>query len=145
MKYREILEKDLDELLLVRSSTDENRLTIEELNHLGINSKTTGEKMKQDLRGWLCEADNKIVGFAMGFAKTAEMWVIAVLPEYTKRGIGKKLLAYVENYLFKTNDEIWLTTDIDPKLRAYSFYKSNGWQDKVISNGDRIMIKKKIN
>ena len=144
MIFREIKESDLDELLIVRSSTDENRLTIEELNNLGINSKTTSEKMQHDLKGWLCEVDNRIVGFSMGFAETGEMWVIAVLPDYIQKGIGTNLLSRIEKFLFQHNEEIWLTTDIDTNLRAYSFYKSNGWQDKEIRDGERIMVKTNI-
>lgn len=143
MIFREIEVNDLDELLVVRSSTDENNMSIELLNSYGINTETTSIKMKDDLKGWLCEIDNKIVGFSMGFAKSGEMWVIAVLPNFINRGIGCKLLSLVEDYLFKTCDELWLTTDIDTKLRAYSFYKKNGWIDKEIKDGLRFMIKKK--
>jgi ribosomal protein S18 acetylase RimI-like enzyme len=141
MLFREIEERDLDELSIVRSKTDENNITLEQLVSMGITKETSSEKMKDDLKGWLCEMGGKLVGFSMGFGKTGEMWVIAVLPEYIRQGIGTKLLALVEDYLFQTNNELWLTTDIDTKLRAYSFYRSNGWEDKELKDDLRVMIK----
>ena len=73
----------------------------------------------------------------------AELTVIALLPEYEDKGIGLQLLIKVEDWLsVRGCDEIWLTTDIDPTLRAYGFYKKNGWQDDEIKDGDRHMTKK---
>jgi hypothetical protein len=36
---------------------------------------------------------------------------------------------------------LWLTTDLDTRLRAYSFYKKHGWSDSKIENGLRYMRK----
>jgi GNAT superfamily N-acetyltransferase len=67
---------------------------------------------------------------------------MAVLTEYVNRGIGSKLLSLAEIWLSDSGcKELWLTTDIDPKLRAYSFYRKNGWQDDRIENGSRYMKK----
>ena len=58
----------------------------------------------------------------MGNLKTGEMWVIAVLREFEGRGIGRQLLARVEDWLRSEGwDEIWLTTDVDESLRAVGF------------------------
>lgn len=40
------------------------------------------------------------------------------------------LLEKVEAWLFSQGcSELWLTTDLDKRLRAYSFYKKHGWSD----------------
>ena len=71
-----------------------------------------------------------------------EMWVIAVLPTHIRRGIGGALLEQVETWLFSEGcSSLWLTTDVDTRLRAYSFYKEHGWRDWKIENGLRYMKK----
>jgi ribosomal protein S18 acetylase RimI-like enzyme len=126
----------------VRTATDENRLTLEELAALGITKATVQEKLLGSFKGWLCEDEGKVVGFAMGDKTLGEMWVIAVLASYTRQGIGSQLLTRVETWLFSMGcPEIWLTTDIDQRLRAYSFYRKHGWEDWKIEKGIRYMKK----
>ena len=49
----------------------------------------------------------------------------------------------VESWLFAEGcSEIWLTTDIDVQLRAYSFYRNRGWTDWKIEKGNRYMKKR---
>ena len=48
----------------------------------------------------------------------------------------------VETWLFSEGcSSLWLTTDVDTRLRAYSFYKEHGWRDWKIENGLRYMKK----
>ena len=142
MIFREITIEDIPALFEVRTQTDENRLTLEELHSLGIDEKSVKERMETTFKGWLCEFEGRVVGFAMGNRATGELWVIAVLPGYTCRGIGKRLLDLVEEWLFAQGcKRLWLTTDIDTTLRAYSFYLHNGWFDDRIEDGLRYMYK----
>ena len=142
MKYREIVKADIPELFVVRVATRENALSREQLAKLGINEETLSTMMDSSHRGWLCEVDNRVVGFAMGNRENGEMWVIAVLPDYEGKGIGTELLKRVENWLWAQGwKEIWLTTDVDTSLRAYGFYKREGWVDKEIKDGMRYMKK----
>ena len=142
MKYRQIELNDISQLFAVRTSTDENKLSCQQLFESGITEKSVKEKLCGSYKGWLCEVDSKMIGFAIGDKSTGELWVIAVLPEYINRGIGTKLLSLVENWLWVSGrTKLWLETDIDPKLRACSFYKKNGWQDDYIKNRARYMKK----
>ena len=144
MNIREINDGDVEELIVLRTKTDENNYSIRELSESGIIKETVIQKIHEDYNGWLCEIEKTIVGFAMGQKTTGEMWVIAVLPNFINMGIGTKLLNKVETWLFEQgNEKIWLTTDIDEKLRAYSFYKKNGWKDDKIEDGLRFMVKEK--
>ena len=80
----------------------------------------------------------------MGNRNAGEMWVIAVLPEFEGRGIGKRLLHLVENWLWSCGwKEIWLTTFTDEHWRAVDFYRKQGWEDSKIER-DRYM-RKRIN
>lgn len=144
LRIRAIEPADIPDLFRVRTVTDENRLTLEELARLGINEQSVAEKLLGTFKGWLCEDHGTVVGFAMGDRSTGEMWVIAVLPSHIHRGIGGALLEKVDNWLFSEGcQELWLTTDIDPSLRAYGFYLKRGWTDWKIEDGMRYMMKTK--
>ena len=140
--FREIKKADLSSIFVVRVSTRENAYTMKALEELGITEESVSAMLDTTYRGWLCETDDQIVGFAMGNRKDGEMWVIAVIPEYEKIGIGAKLLNRVEDWLWAEGlDKIWLTTDVSKLLRAYGFYKKQGWADKGVIGGIRYMIK----
>jgi len=142
MTYREIIESDMPAIFKVRASTDENNLSISQLESLGITEKSVLEKLKTTHKGWLCEMEGTVVGFTMGNKNTCEMWVIAVMPKYIKQGIGTKLLQLIEEWLWGCGcKKIWLTTDVDMKLRAYSFYLKNRWEDDKIHDDLRYMKK----
>jgi GNAT superfamily N-acetyltransferase len=126
----------------VRAATRENALTREQLAALGITEDSVLAMLGTTHRGWLCEEDGRVVGFAMGDRGTGEMWVIAVLPDHEGKGIGAGLLTRVEDWLWSEGwREIWLTTDVDPALRAYGFYQRQGWADHEIKDGMRYMRK----
>ncbi|ACB77417.1 GNAT family N-acetyltransferase [Opitutus terrae] len=140
---RPIEPSDIPALFAVRVATDENRLTREQLALLGITEASVLQRMHGTFRGWLCECDGRVVGFAMGDRATGEMWVIAVLPDYIKRGFGSQLLRAVEDWLARAGcTELWLTTGSDPQLRAYAFYRHRGWEDWKIENRVRYLRKR---
>jgi ribosomal protein S18 acetylase RimI-like enzyme len=142
MRFRETTEADVPDLFAVRVATHENRLTQEELSSIGITEDSVKERLNGSYKGWLCEAGGKVVGFAMGDKSSGEMWVIAVLPEYIGRGIGSSLLISVEIWLRASGcTRAWLTTDVDTKLKAYTFYRRHGWIDDRIEDGLRYMTK----
>jgi ribosomal protein S18 acetylase RimI-like enzyme len=144
MKYREIEERDIQALFEVRTATRENNLSREQLEVLGITGESVAHMLRTTHRGWLCEEDGEAVGFAMGNRRTGEMWVIAVLPDYERRGIGAVLLKRVEEWLWEEGwEEIWLTTDVDKALRAWGFYRRLGWADREVKEGLRYMKKAK--
>lgn len=110
---------------------------------MGSQKKTVAEVIETTHRGWLCEADSRIVGFAMANGETGELSVIAVLPEYEMQGIGSKLLLLAEGWLSSVGwKEIWLWTSLDTRLKAYSFYRNRGWTDAEIQTNKRFMKKR---
>jgi ribosomal protein S18 acetylase RimI-like enzyme len=142
LTFREITHDDVPLLFGVRVATHENAYTMEELDRLGINEESVSAMIGTTHRGWLCEEDDRVVGFAMGHRENGEMWVIAVLPDYEGRGIGAELLTRVEDWLWSEGwTEVWLTTDVDASLRAYGFYKKQRWVDREVRNGLRYMKK----
>jgi GNAT superfamily N-acetyltransferase len=140
--YRELLPSDMDAVFDVRVKTWHNPNGAEELHRMGITPEAVVEMMRRSHRGWVAEDGDRIVGFAMGNKRTGEMWVIAVLPEYENQGIGRRLMSFVEDWLWSVGwHEIWLTTDPDEKYRAVGFYRRLGWRDWKFEDGDRFMRK----
>ena len=139
---RELRLADLDAVFDVRVRTWHNPHGAEELRRMGITPASVTAMLATSHRGWVAEDAGRIVGFVMGDKSTGEMWVIAVLPEYEGRGIGRRLLSRVEQWLAADSwREIWLTTDPDERYRAVGFYRHLGWHDWKIEGGDRFMRK----
>ena len=93
--------------------------------------------------GWVCSCDARIVGFCIGRADVGEVLVLAVLPEFEGRGIGKALLSLAVDWLRSVNPErIWLAASPDPGTRAYGFYRSRGWRPvgERDANGDEVLV-----
>ena len=119
MNLRMIESNALTEIIDVRAATRENSHSREALRALGITEEKTAEMLRTTHRGWLCEEEGRIVGFAIGDGRIGELWVVAVLPEFEGRGIGSQLLEVVEDWLRSLGwQELWLWTSSDPKKRA---------------------------
>lgn len=140
MEYREILAADVPALFELRPRTRENVMTVEQLARLGITVETVIESFSISHKGWLCADAGEVVGFAIADRATGELAVVAVLPEYERRGIGGTLMGLCETWLWKSGcTRAWLTTDVDTALRAYGFYRHRGWTDWKVERDLRWM------
>lgn len=141
--YREMTTADLPAVLELRVATRENAVTLEELEEdYGITPESLAEAMATHVRGWLCEEAGQVVGFAMGDSENGEVQVVAIRPGYEARGIGKRLLATVCDWLFDAgHEEIWLLSNPDPGVRAHGFYRRLGWRPTGEKRGyDEVMV-----
>ncbi len=146
LSCRQMQISDLPAASAVRLSTVENAITMEELeSQYGITPQSVAEAMTSHVKGWLCENSGKVVGFAMGDRSNGEVQVVAVLPEYEGRGIGKSLLARVQTWLFSEgHEEIWLLANPDTNTRAYGFYRKLGWRATgTLRDDDEVMTLRK--
>lgn len=79
-------------------------------------------------KGWVCEIDKQITGFAIVDLKHNNIWALFVKPEFEKHGIGKKLHhTMLDWYFTQTQDKLWLGTS--PNTRAENFYRKSGWTE----------------
>lgn len=144
MIFRAIESHDAAALIELRGRTRENAISADALGKMGITTESIGEKLRSTHRGWLCEAEGRLAGFAVGDGNSGELWVIAVAPEFEGRGIGSQLLASVEQWLWSCGwDALWLWTDADESRRAYSFYLDHGWRKSKVKDGALYMRKKR--
>ena len=140
MEFREIAPADVPALFHVRTRTRENTYTLEELAKLGIAEQSVTDRLSSSHKGWLCENNGSVVGFCMADRVTGELWVIAVLPDFERMGIGNRLMGLAEQWLWEAGcTRAWLTTDVNTALAAYSFYRSRGWVDYKVEGGLRWM------
>ena len=146
LTFREMTVDDLPAAFAVRLSTVENAMTLEELEEdYGITPKSLAEAMSGQVRGWLCEDrgedGGRAVGFAMGDRANGEVQVVALRPGYEGRGIGKRLLSLVCDWLFAGgHEEIWLGSNPDPGVRAHGFYRHLGWRSTgEMKGGDEVL------
>jgi GNAT superfamily N-acetyltransferase len=124
MIIREARTEDIPQIQVVRNSVKENMLSNPEL----VPDKDVEDYIHHRGKGWVCEEDNIIVGFAIVSIADNNVWALFIQPGYDKKGIGKKLHDEMMNWYFsQTNNTIWLSTA--PGTRAESFYRKAGWKE----------------
>jgi len=132
MNFREATINDISGLHSIRIAVTENILPDPSIITKGDYENFLNTRGK----GWLCEVENNIVGFAIMDLKEKNIWALFVHPEHERKGIGKKLQEIMLDWYFKNNDEtLWLGTS--PGTRAESFYRKSGWKEVGIrKNGE---------
>jgi len=142
---REMTTSDIPDVFAVRVSTVENDVTNRELEEeYELTPDSLADAMQIPAKGWVCETEGKIVGFAMENSDNGELTVIAVLGEFERRGIGETLLATVRDWLFQSgHNETWLVTTPNPNFRAYGFYLSQGWTatGEIIEDEEKFILR----
>jgi GNAT superfamily N-acetyltransferase len=142
--FRETLPSDIEGLFSVRARTRESPISKEGLASIGVTAESIAKQMSSGrVKGWVCLDSSTLVGFCNGDAETSEVLVLAVLPEYERRGIGTCLLSRVVEWLRSvSSNTIWLAASADPRIRAHGFYRSLGWQPngEKQQNGDELLV-----
>ena len=79
-------------------------------------------------KGWVCEANQLVAGFAIIDSVKNNIWALFVDPAQEGNGIGKSLQSTMLNWHFaQRNEPLWLTTS--PGTRAEKFYRISGWKE----------------
>lgn len=118
-------EADIPGMHRVRVSVKENTLSHPDR----IGPADYRAMLLKDGRGWVCELDGEIAGFAVADLKRANVWALFVAPEYEKRGIGRRLHDTMLDWMFDTDpalNTVWLGTA--PESRAEGVYLAAGWE-----------------
>jgi GNAT superfamily N-acetyltransferase len=88
--YRQAVPEDTAYCIAIRGRTRKNAISAEQLFNSGI----TLESWAQDIRsgnlwGMVCLADQLMVGYCFGDRRSGEIVVLAILPDWEARGMGK--------------------------------------------------------
>ena len=133
MIFREAKIDDIKGMQIVRNAVKENRLSdpnfVKDADYIEF-LMTIG-------KGWVCEIDNIIVGFAIVDLKTNNVWALFLNPNFERKGIGQQLHnLMIDWYFSQTKVTIWLGTS--PKTRASNFYKKAGWTEVGVNGPKEI-------
>ena len=124
MTFREAQPGDIAQIQTVRNLVKENTLS----NSALVSDKDVEEFLFMRGKGWVCEIDKLVVGFAIVDLKEHNIWALFVHPDYDTKGIGKKLHGLMMRWYFtQTKETVWLGTA--PGTRAEKFYRMQGWKE----------------
>jgi len=127
MIFREAQITDIAQIQIVRNSVKENPLSDPAL----VPDKDVEEYITQRGKGWVCEINNMIVGFAIVSITDHNVWALFIQPGFEKKGIGRRLHDEMMDWYFtQTPETIWLGTA--PGTRAEAFYRKAGWKEAGI-------------
>ena len=124
MNFRQAIPEDIPQIQIVRNSVKENQLSNPNL----IPDELVEEFITKRGKGFVCEIDDKIVGFSIVDFVENNVWALFLLPEFEGKRIGKKLhQLMLDEYFSKTKETIWLSTEANS--RAEIIYKKQGWKN----------------
>jgi len=127
--------EDVDLLFDIRTSVEQNAQTREDLAARGITPDAVEVLLLTSCRAWIAECDGKPVGFAMANGDEGCIFGLFVRPDYEDRGIGRRLMAEAEAFLFSSHDRVWLTTGAGEHIRSNGFYRTLGWVPLELTEG----------
>ena len=127
MLFREARITDIPQIQVVRNSVKENMLS----NSALVTDNDCENYLVNRGKGWVCEIDGSIVGFAIADLLDHNVWALFLQPGFDKKGIGRKLHDDMLDWYFsQTDSTIWLGTA--PNTRAENFYRKAGWKEAGI-------------
>lgn len=122
MTIREAKINDVEQIQVVRNSVVENALSNPDL----VTHKDYEDFLVTRGKGWVCEIESIIVGFAIVDLEGNNVWALFLHPSFEKQGIGLQLHKIMLDWYFtQTKDKIWLGTAFH--TRAEDFYRKAGW------------------
>ncbi|MHA8066379.1 GNAT family N-acetyltransferase [Aquirufa sp. ROCK2-A2] len=122
--FREATKFDIPQIQIVRNSVKENTLSDPNL----VSDQDCEEFLTIRGKGWVCEIDDQIIGFAIVDLIENNIWALFVDPNFEQKRVGRKLhQLMLEWYFSQTQQNIWLGTELN--TRAEIFYRKAGWAE----------------
>lgn len=147
IEFRNAKAEDFGRCVEIRGMTRDNPVPAEILKEIGVTEETWVPLINsKSIVGVVSESPEGVVGFCNGDVNTGEVLVLAVLPEYESRGLGKSMLSLVIDKLFSSGlEKLWLAASPCPEIRAHGFYRHLGWTPTGVYDryGDEVLEYKK--
>ena len=142
-KYRAATPEDAQECVRIRGLTRENSVSEQRLASIGITTQSWADDIRSgELPGFVCTAGDDMAGYCFGSATTGEVVVLALLPAYEGKGIGRDLLSQIVSLLHRLgHKQLFLGCSADPSVRSYGFYRHLGWRSRghLDRHGDEVL------
>ena len=130
---RQATVKDVDSMHFIRLSVTENKLS----DPARITISDYIRFITERGRGWVCQQDDRIVGFAIADVTGRNIWALFVMPGHEGIGIGTMLHNFMLDWYFNQQHEwVWLSTS--PATRAERFYTNAGWNNMGVQENQEI-------
>lgn len=140
MIYREAHISDIPQIQFVRHAVKENRLSDPSL----VPDQDVEEYITKRGKGWVCEINDTVVGFAIADLVGNNIWALFVHPGFEAKGIGKKLHRIMMDWYFlHSNETVWLGTESNS--RAEKFYRMQGWKEVGVHGKGEIRFEMDFN
>ncbi len=143
LQFRPALPDDIAACVDLRGRTRENPVPAERLASVGITVQSWSDDVRSDsLPGYVCTDEGTLAGYCFGDKATGEVVVLALLPAYEGRGIGRRLLDLVVDRLSaEGHRRLYLGCSSDPATRSHGFYRYLGWRSSgaVDRFGDEVL------
>jgi GNAT superfamily N-acetyltransferase len=124
MIIRQAETKDIPQIQIIRNAVKENRLSDPGM----VTDTDCAYFMQERGKGWVCEENERITGFAIADLREHNIWALFVHPDFEHRGVGQLLHHTMMDWYFtQTSQTVWLGTA--PGTRAAAFYKTAGWKE----------------
>lgn len=124
MIIREATLDDIKQIQVVRNAVKENTLSDPSL----VSDEDCAAFITLRGKGWVCEVNRGVVGFAIADLQKNNIWALFVDPHFEKQGIGKLLHdTMLDWYFTQTAKTVWLGTEFNS--RAEVFYRKAGWRE----------------
>ncbi|MCH7345163.1 GNAT family N-acetyltransferase [Pelomonas sp. CA6] len=127
--YRTALPEDVPACIRLRGLTRENAVSEQRLAELGITAESWSQQVREGrLPGVVAQVGGEVVGYCFGDTGSGEVVVLALLPDFEGRGIGRDLLAQVVAMLrAHGHRRLFLGCSDNPGSRSWGFYRHLGW------------------
>ena len=137
---RRALVDDLAAIIAVRTSVEENYLSVADMVARGITSeRIVGEMNSGKLGGWVAEEEDGIVAFVMADRDDGQIFALFTSAGFERRGYGTRLLDQALAWLKSHgHTEAWLSTGRGTMAR--DFYERRGWRLSSDDPDDRLDI-----
>lgn len=133
MNIREATHEDIGSMHRVRTSVKENVLS----NPALVTEGDYRDYISRRGKGWVCELEDRIAGFAIADMEDHNVWALFVQPGFEGKGVGRLLHDTMLDWYFRqTNTTIWLGTS--PGTRAERFYRQSGWTEAGLHGSKEI-------
>ncbi|MGE9314785.1 GNAT family N-acetyltransferase [Niabella sp. CJ426] len=133
MTIRQAQTEDIPQIQIIRNAVKENRLSDPGL----VTDADCAHFIQERGKGWVCEEDGRMAGFAIADLLEHNIWALFVHPDFEHRGVGQLLHHTMMNWYFtQTSQMVWLGTA--PGTRAAAFYKKAGWKENGTNGKNEI-------